>query len=600
MPSCSGSEIMVAVILVALLAVATATSTPVEEGLPDTFVALSVICPPGFVSQGNSCVCADWPNEIISCDENLQRASMQIGYCMTYINETGEVRVGGCSQTFFRTDSDRFYFPLPSNASDLNEEVCGPLDRKGLLCSECRDDLVAVVVGLGLIRCVECKGYVKGWLTSIATQFLPTTIILVVIVVLSVGVVSGPTNAFIFFSQVTTTFVDVALAELVLQAQGSVNYSYKPVLAISSLYDIWNLSFFKHLVPAFCRTKTLSLLQEVALQYAIALYPLFLVIVLYVCIELHDHDFRPLVWCWKPFHKCFVYCRRSISPNTSVIDAFATFTLLSYVKLLNITDNFLLYRYVYNGQGERVSTVVSFDSNIEYLDANHLPYALTAIFVVLTFITIPPIVLLMYQCSAFQRCLARCRMNTLAFRTFVDIFQGPYKCGLNGTLDCRYFAGLYFILRIIVFFLSFGGTFIYIVGSSVLYFFTALLFAILQPYRKHFHNVVDAVIFAFMATMYMFIAIQAASVFLNGQPYTFLLILTDVLYTLPLVYLTVFVIFWLLDRRTGCVQKLKQYRILSCFSVGNRQFETQGIEIMPHRLLYPADYTNNGNSGAKV
>ena len=546
-------------------------------------------------------MCADWPGGIISCDEDLQRASMQIGYCMTYINETGEVRVGGCSQNFYRTDSNRFYFPLPSSAADLNEEVCGPLNRKGLLCTDCRDDLAAVVVGLESIRCVECKGNVKGWLSYIATQYLPTTVILVVIVVLSVGVVSGPTNAFIFFSQVTTTFVDVALVERVLQAQGSVNYSYQPVLVISSLYDIWNLSFFQHLVPAFCRTQALSLLQDVALQYAIAVYPLFLVIVLYVCIELHDYNFRPLVWCWKPFHKCFVYCRRTISPKTSVIDAFATFTLLSYVKLLNIIDYFLLYRYVYNGQGETVSTVVFFDSNSEYMHAKHLPYALTAIFVFLTFITIPPIVLLLYQCSAFQKCLTRCRMNTLAFRTFVDIFQGPYKCGSNGTLDCRYFAGLYFILRIIVFFMSFGGTFIYIAGSSILYFFTALLFALLQPYRKHFHNIVDAVIFAIMATMYMFIAIQAASVFLNGQPYAFLLILTDVLYTLPLVYLTVFVVCWLLDRKTGCVQNLKQYKFLSCFFVGNHPSATQGIEMFPHRLLYPAAYEpKNENSRANV
>ena len=61
-----------------------------------TVVAIAVVsvtatlsCLPGFVSQGNSCVCADvWPDGIITCDEDSLNASMVIGYCMTYDNET--------------------------------------------------------------------------------------------------------------------------------------------------------------------------------------------------------------------------------------------------------------------------------------------------------------------------------------------------------------------------------------------------------------------------------------------------------------------------------------------------------------------------------
>ena len=63
-------------------------------------VTATLSCPPGFVPQGNSCVCADWPDGIITCDEDSLNASILIGYCMTYDNETEEVRAGFANNPF--------------------------------------------------------------------------------------------------------------------------------------------------------------------------------------------------------------------------------------------------------------------------------------------------------------------------------------------------------------------------------------------------------------------------------------------------------------------------------------------------------------------
>ena len=304
-------------------------------------------CPPGFVSRGNSCVCANWPNGIIVCDENLQTASVQFGNCMTYVNETGELRAGACPQSLFRTDSNKFYYPLPSNAADLNDAVCGPLNSKGILCSECRDGFSTSQITLP--NCVECTN--DGWLKYLAIDFLPIAIFLFAIVIFGINVISGPVNALIYFSQTSTAYANVALTEEVLKQQFNSTYSVKPVKVISSMYDIWNLRFFQNIISDFCLTERISHLEGTALQYIIAVFPLFLVVVLYVCIALHARNFRPLVWCWKPFHKCFVYCKRNIHPETTVIDAFATATLLSYVKFLNITNFLLLFEPLYNGSG---------------------------------------------------------------------------------------------------------------------------------------------------------------------------------------------------------------------------------------------------------
>ena len=558
-------------------------------------------CPPGFVSRGNSCVCADWPNGIIVCDENLQTASVQFGYCMTYVNETGELRAGACPQGLLRNDYNKFYYPLPSNAADLNDAVCGPLNSKGILCSECRDGFGTSELAYPI--CVECTH--SGWLKYLAIEYIPNTIFLLAIVIFGVNVISGPINAFIYFSQASTAYVNIALAEDVLKRQGTLSYSVRPVQAISSIYGIWNLRFFHDITPAFCLTKHISHLEGIALQYIIAVFPLFLVVALYVCIELHARNFRPLVWCWKPFHKCFVYCKRNIHPETSAIDAFATVTLLSYVKFLNITNFLLLFKYLYNGSGDKISTVAHFQANTQFFHGKHLAFALPAILVFFTFIVIPPAVLILYKYSFFQRCLTRCRLNTLALRTFVEKFQGPYKHGMNGTVDYRYFAALYFVLRIIDFFISFISLPAYIIGAAILYLYVALFFALLQPYRKRIYNIVDSIIFAILSAVYILLIVHVGLIFFTGHPFIVMFVLTDLLYSLPLLYLIVYIVFWLVNRRTGCAQKLKQYQLLKCFFQDHTDAETRtnnasdDSDSLPHRLDHPSDYMELSDTHTK-
>ena len=134
-----------------------------------TVVAIAVVsvtatlsCPPGFVSQGNSCVCANWPDGIITCDEDSLNASIQIGYCMTYDNGTEEVRVGYCQQAFYRNDSYKFYYPLPTEVSALNDQTCSPFNREGLLCGECQDGFAVSPFNHRHIECINCTSVSHG------------------------------------------------------------------------------------------------------------------------------------------------------------------------------------------------------------------------------------------------------------------------------------------------------------------------------------------------------------------------------------------------------------------------------------------------------
>ena len=356
-------------------------------------------CSPGFVPQGDGCVCGNWPNGMIICDEDSKNASMQIGYCMTYNNETGEVRAGACMQSFFRKDSYKFYYSLPSEVSDLNDRVCSPSNSQGLLCGECQDGFT--VLPTFTVNCINCTGasHSSGWMKAIAIRYLPLTLVFCAIITLSISIISGPINSLIFFGQVTTSSYNVAFIVSVLGSQGTSTYSNRiSTTTVAAIYDFFNLRVLSSFIPPLCLTNHLTRLQVRALESFTAFYPLTLILFLYVCIQLHGRNFSPVVYCWKPFQKCFLHIRRSIDPKTSIIDAFATFILLSYVKIMNVAGYMLLPSNLYNGRGHKLSTLVLYVStNVQFFHKKHLPFAIPSTLILLTLTAIPPIVLTFYQ-----------------------------------------------------------------------------------------------------------------------------------------------------------------------------------------------------------
>ena len=560
-------------------------------------VTATLSCPPGFVSQGNSCVCADWPDGIITCDEDSLNASMLIEYCMTYDNGTEDVRVGYCPQAFYMNGSYKFYYPLPAEVSALNDQMCSPFNREGLLCGECQDGFAVLPFNHRHIECINCTSVSYGWIKLIAFSYVPITIIFTVIVVFGISIVSGPINSVIFFGQITTSqVVDMGTVMSFLGAQGTFTFSERiSTVVVNGLYGFFNLHIFRSLIPPFCLTNNLTTIQNLALRYVTAFYPLVVIVFVYVCIRLHASNFRLVVYCWKPFLKCFLRFRRRVDPKTSVIDAFATFILLSYARLMYVVGPVLLRTHLFNGQGQKLNTsVFALNANIQFFQAEHLPLALLSIIVLLTFIAVPPIVLTFYQATFFQKCLTRCKMNSQALRTFVEAFQGCYKDGTNGTRDCRYFAGLYFIFRIIPvpLYFSLGGSlgvFTVATSSAIMSWCVALLFALIQPYKMHLYNAVDAVIFALIGIISILIMFILFEIQHTGHSSSSLLILIDVLYTLPLLYFIVFIVCWLLNRKTNCIQKLKSHKLLRCFfpeQINREDFDAA----VPHRVLHPEQY----------
>ena len=288
-------------------------------------------------------------------------------------------------------------------------------------------------------------------------------------------------------------FVRIFVAQV--ESDNSLELTVAHVLI--SLYGIWNLDFFCTLLPPICLQ--LSTLQTIALDYIIAFYPLVLVVFTYILVELHDRNFRPVVWLWKPFHRCFVCIRRQWDIKTSVIDAFATFLVLSYLKFISVSTDLLMPTQLFDIHGKPLHMLYLYNNaTIEYFGKEHTPYAIMALTVLLFVVILPLVLLVLYPCQCFQRCLTRCRLRTHALHTFMDAFQGCYKDGTNGTRDCRWFAAVYLGARLITYILYALtlNRFFYPLVISMYLMIIIILIAV-QPYSSPISNIVDPIVMIF-------------------------------------------------------------------------------------------------------
>ena len=473
------------------------------------------LCPPGFVfnasSDSMSCVCPAKPpfQHTVTCNEAKHQSGLLIGHCMSYspVEETGKnetiVLVTPCS---FLLTSDKLMpvTPLPQNVSELENKLCKTFSRKGRFCGECQKDYGISILS-DTFRCVTCINTRKTWLQYIAITFILPTLIYELIIIFHVGVTSAPANGFIFYSQVITIplqvlFITSAWKLTKVQQTGIKISDGDLTNLLLDPYRVWSLDFSSILHVDFCLKKHLKVIDALALRYVPAVQPLLLLIIVYTLIELHDRNCKIIVWLWKPCCLMCVRLRRKWEAKTSIIDAFATFILLSYTKFIRVSITILTPVSVYNTSGNTVERTVLNNPTIRFFHREHAPYVALSVVVLATFGALPPLLLLLYPFRWFQRCLSHCKLQSHALRAFVDTFQGCYKDGRNGGPDRRYFAGIYFVFRIIIFL-------IYTLAPTRMSLFTLLpiaymLFMLttvsLRPYKKEFYNFLDTFFFAIL------------------------------------------------------------------------------------------------------
>ena len=141
------------------------------------------------------------------------------------------------------------------------------------------------------------------------------------------------------------------------------------------------------------------------LGYISAFYTIILTILTWICVELHGRNFRPLVWVWRPFHRCFVRLRRGWNTKSDIIDAFTTFFILTYSKILHQTLLLISSKPIKNieSSGKHYLTYVSaVDHSINYGSVYHLSFAIPGLIISLVFNILLPLLLILYPIKVFR------------------------------------------------------------------------------------------------------------------------------------------------------------------------------------------------------
>ena len=530
-------------------------------------------CPPWFtctkLDNSVNCDCIDDTLQgAIKCHQNSFRTILDIEYLITYDDVTDCTTVGRCPYGSFWNITHYPYIKLPSTLSQLYNS-CASLNRNGSLCANCEKGYGPGVFSYDL-QCYDCSGPYYGWGIYFFLEFSLSTLFFCIILSCRISATTASMNVFVLLSQFAAAIL-VYRAPMFEHRLG--NVSAVLVKIFQTFYGFWNLDFFRKLIPSFCVSEDITNIHALALQYISALYPLCLIGITYACIELHDHNFRLVVRLWAPFHRCFTRCRRTCNPRETIIGTFATFLLLSYTKLIFVSSNLLnsvtIYTHYTTNASINSTVTPLLDSSIKFFGKEHFPFAMLAVVVLSTFVAVPLLFLLLYPTKTFQKCVVK--GNRHAMHAFADAFQGCFKDGTNGTRDCRYFAGIYLLLRIAVFL-----TYCLIpsrlnswVAPAVIFMLASLSFAAFRPYKRDIFNITDCSLLAVTSTGAFLVALTPYS----GNEVAFGVIIFIILSS-PLLYISSCIIY-------SVLQKLQNYKTCS--------HDTDTL--FPDRLLKPEEYT---------
>ena len=447
-----------------------------------------IVCPL-WTRRGDSgaCECGDNLGGVVNCDPSTLEVTILVCHCMTYSNVFNTTLVGHC--IFNCLFLDYLYVGVDTCHSRN-------MHRRGQMCGRCEEGYAPPVYSYSL-SCVECSDYNYNWLKYAAAAFLPLTGFYILVVIFRISVTSEAMSAYVLVSQIIAAPVHLRLLAI---EEGSAKLPELYFKAFSSVYMLWNLDIFRSLYTPICLHPNMSMLQALALEYATAVYPLLLIFITYFLVNLHDR-FRVIVRLWAPFYRCFARLRTEWDIRSSLIEAFGTFILLSYVKILNISFDILTPTALYDVHGNRMpSLYLYYDGTYEYFGRNHMPYAFLALFMFLVFNVLPLALLCLYPCQCFQRCLNLCRLQRHKLNTFIDTFVGCYR---TEPRDCRYFAAFYLVLRIINLALfSITTSPLYYPLGGIVFIIAAILVAAARPYKFSTTFIdIDKILFALLSAM---------------------------------------------------------------------------------------------------
>ena len=371
---------------------------------------------------------------IVECSE--RRVLVHASYCLT--NEMEGTFVGECKAYLMNKNAimvDGIYAQLPDNISQLNDYICGSMNRKGRVCSECINGFAPSITSFGY-ECSNCTSSQYGIPLYLFLEFVPITLFYVTVLVFQISVTSSPMTFCVMYSQIASYTFTRASFMIVFKS----GHVYTSAKILTTLHGMWNLDFFRYVLPPFCVSSNLKNVHILFLGYISAAYPILLIILTLILIKLHSHNLQPFLWLWNKL-KCFISIRNS---KTTIVDIFATFFFLSYTRLCFISLLVFGKAKVYRANSTQSYAGLLVDPSVQYFSKEHIPYVVIGAFVLLIFGLLPALFLAAYPIRKLRSLLLMDHFggHSAALNIFVEKFYNCYRDGLDGGRDMRSFASL--------------------------------------------------------------------------------------------------------------------------------------------------------------
>ena len=402
-------------------------------------------CPTWFYFSNitQRCECGVSARDVY-CNQQTMEVVTWFNSCVTFSGQEGVFYAGYCPYSYKFNHSNGIYSLLPSDPDLLNEAMCGPYNRKGLLCGECIDGYGPGVYTL-YRKCVDCSklSMSSAICLYLLVEFLPVLLFFLCMTVFRLDLTSGPMLGYIMFCQILSCSFEAVPTRSYDIIQSHVP-GYIGALALTSI-EFWNLNFGKAVIPAFCISEKLTELHIMFLNSVGAIYPLVIAITSLIIIDLHSRQYKVIVILFKPLGFVFKLTNGKAITSDAVIHTFASFLLLSSTKTFFVVIKITaLSAVIVNIDGSVYKNVLYHDPSIEFYSREHILYLLLALIQCLFLVFLPSLLLFLYPTRLYrwisQFISAR---KQLAITTFVEALNHCCKDGLNGTRDYRAFAGIF-------------------------------------------------------------------------------------------------------------------------------------------------------------
>ena len=333
-------------------------------------------------------------------------------------------------------------------------------------------------------------------------EFVPVTIFYLVNLVWQVSFATAPFKCFVFVSQISfwtmANIKSVVVTRNRLSVLGRVWFDI-----VKCLNGIWSLDFFLSVLPPFCVSTSFTSVHIFYVWYFSALYPVFLVLLTFILHKLHDRNFKPITYLWQPFRRCFLSTRQVRDHKTSIVNVFSNFCLFSFSKILLIVTTSFQWSIKRDVcVPSQSKTVLWVEPAISYPDPVLFLSSLVFSVGIITII----VLCACYPLKHMQLCLQRCCSTRIFIyiKAYFEVFVCSYKDGTGSSkYNLQYLSALYPVLQVVLLicslFLVRSDIFLSYMLIALLLFSVAMFVAIVRPYKKTSHSVMEALLLFLLA-----------------------------------------------------------------------------------------------------